>query len=251
MRTKPPIGKASVMTFTSLVLLWLLASFLHTDAWQDCRAYPESCDWPSPAEWQALNESIGNRLLRPLPPAAPCHLSEPDYNNSSCAYITSQWSNSVFHADNPISTDNNNWNNDSCLPSPLAPCSGEGYPVYVVNATCVEDVQKGVDFAREHNVRLVVKGTGHDYLGRYPPPTEAITVSNANSSDLVAGRWLLTRCPSGLIICAVCPTMKAHSSLNFVLRSMIPLLSPCQLVMDSEMYIHSLHSTTPPSSVLL
>ncbi len=60
----------------------------------------------------------------------------------------------------------NNWVNDSCLPIPTVACTGEGYPIYVVNATCAEDVKKGVDFARENNVRLVVKGTGVDYLGR-------------------------------------------------------------------------------------
>ena len=38
--------------------------------------------------------------------------------------------------------------------------------MYVVNATCKEDVKKGVDFAREYNVRLIVKGTGHGYIGR-------------------------------------------------------------------------------------
>ena len=42
--------------------------------------------------------------------------------------------------------------------------------MYVVNATCAEDVKKGIDFARERNVRLVVKGTGHDYLGRSSAP---------------------------------------------------------------------------------
>ncbi len=52
------------------------------------------------------------------------------------------------------------------MPIATYPCSGQGYPIYVVNATCAEDVKKGVDFARENNVRLVVKGTGHDYLGR-------------------------------------------------------------------------------------
>jgi FAD/FMN-containing dehydrogenase len=65
-----------------------------------------------------------------------------------------------------VSTIQNNWNNDTCLPYPTDPCSGEGYPIYVVNATSAEDVKKGVDFARENNVRLIVKGTGHDYLGR-------------------------------------------------------------------------------------
>ncbi|EHL03816.1 hypothetical protein M7I_0006 [Glarea lozoyensis 74030] len=28
------------------------------------------------------------------------------------------------------------------------------------------DVKTGVDFARKHDIRLIVKGTGHDYLGR-------------------------------------------------------------------------------------
>jgi hypothetical protein len=60
----------------------------------------------------------------------------------------------------------NNWNNDSCLPDFADPCSGKGYSVYVINATCVDDVKKGVDFARNNNVRLIVKGMGHDYLGR-------------------------------------------------------------------------------------
>jgi FAD/FMN-containing dehydrogenase len=65
-----------------------------------------------------------------------------------------------------VSTIQNNWNNDTCLPYPTDPCSDEGYPIYVVNATNAEDVKRGVDFAREKNVRLIVKGTGHDYLGR-------------------------------------------------------------------------------------
>jgi FAD binding domain/Berberine and berberine like len=37
---------------------------------------------------------------------------------------------------------------------------------FVIRAESVEDVVHGVNFAREHNLRLVIKGTGHDYLGR-------------------------------------------------------------------------------------
>ncbi|KAL2259930.1 hypothetical protein VTK26DRAFT_6231 [Humicola hyalothermophila] len=37
---------------------------------------------------------------------------------------------------------------------------------YVIDATEVSHLQKGVDFARRHNIRLVVRNTGHDYLGR-------------------------------------------------------------------------------------
>jgi hypothetical protein len=41
-----------------------------------------------------------------------------------------------------------------------------GYPVYVVNVTSVAQIQTSVNFAREFNVRLVVKNTGHDFSGK-------------------------------------------------------------------------------------
>ena len=144
------------------LILFNVASF--TDAF--CKSVPGTPGWPCLAEWQKFNESLSYQLLKPLPPAAPCHANEPNFNNLTCAYIEAQWATGAFHADDPISTDSNNFNNDSCLPDPTAPCSGEGYPIYVVNATNTEQVKLGVDFAREHNIRLVIKGTGHDYLGR-------------------------------------------------------------------------------------
>ncbi|CAG8981889.1 hypothetical protein HYALB_00013562, partial [Hymenoscyphus albidus] len=41
-----------------------------------------------------------------------------------------------------------------------------GYPVYVVNVTCVEQIQYAVRFASMYGIRLVVKNTGHDFSGR-------------------------------------------------------------------------------------
>jgi FAD/FMN-containing dehydrogenase len=60
----------------------------------------------------------------------------------------------------------NNINNDTCISDPTLSCSGLGYPQCVVNATSAEDVAAGVIFANPHNLRLIVKGTGHDYMGR-------------------------------------------------------------------------------------
>jgi len=132
-----------------------------------CKASLGSPDWPSASAWTKLNDSISGRLLQPPPPGAVCHLGQPTYNNATCPTVQTEWYTAVFHQANPISNYWNNWNNDSCLPiTPTGPCSGKGYPVYVVNATCKEDVKKSVDFARENNVRLVVKATGHDYIGR-------------------------------------------------------------------------------------
>jgi hypothetical protein len=42
-------------------------------------------------------------------------------------------------------------------------CSVGGYPEYVVKATTVAQIQLAVNFARERNLRLVIKNTGHDF----------------------------------------------------------------------------------------
>lgn len=37
---------------------------------------------------------------------------------------------------------------------------------FAVNATAPSDIQKTVDFVRQHNIRLVIRNTGHDYNGK-------------------------------------------------------------------------------------
>jgi len=144
----------------------LLGLTLTTIAHIQCKAVPGAHDWPNSHAWSRLNISLSGRLIQPSPPGAVCHPGQPTYNPSLCPTIAAAWNTSAWQADSPVGTLSNNFNNDTCLPDPSVPCSGEGYPVYVVNATCAEDVKKGVDFARKHNVRLIVKGTGHDYVGR-------------------------------------------------------------------------------------
>jgi hypothetical protein len=133
---------------------------------RSCRAIPNDPLWPSDKDWTKLNSTIKGRLIKASPPAAPCHATQPSFNNATCAYIQAAWRNSTFHDEDPVSVEMPNWTNETCLPIPQAPCSGEGYPVYVINATTPAHVKAGVDFARKWNIRLVVKSTGHDYIGR-------------------------------------------------------------------------------------
>lgn len=131
-----------------------------------CKAVPGSPDWPSTQSWAKLNSSVSGQLIKTIPPGSVCHPSQPNFNALSCAAVQAGWLTVKYHYEDPVSSDWNNVNNDTCLPLPVFPCSGAGYPIYVVNATTKEQVKKGVDFARENNVRLIVKGTGHDYQGR-------------------------------------------------------------------------------------
>ncbi|KAI6782558.1 uncharacterized protein J7T54_003569 [Emericellopsis cladophorae] len=45
-------------------------------------------------------------------------------------------------------------------------CTLGGFPEYSVNVTSVAQIQLAVNFARMRNIRLVVRNTGHDVLGR-------------------------------------------------------------------------------------
>ena len=58
--------------------------------------------------------------------------------------------------------------NQSCDPFTVEskPCTLGNYVVYAVEAESADDVIATVNFARKHNIRFVIRNTGHDYLGR-------------------------------------------------------------------------------------
>lgn len=58
--------------------------------------------------------------------------------------------------------------NNSCNPfeEREAPCLIGNHVAYAVNASSVEDFQSAIQFAKDHNLRLVIRNTGHDYLGK-------------------------------------------------------------------------------------
>ena len=56
----------------------------------------------------------------------------------------------------------------TCLPvdNPRGNCTLGGFPAYAVNITSVYQIQLAINFARRSNLRLVIKNTGHDFLGK-------------------------------------------------------------------------------------
>ncbi|CAF1024251.1 unnamed protein product, partial [Didymodactylos carnosus] len=132
-----------------------------------CRCLPNDGCWPNPTLWELFNVSIDGRLLRPLPSASPC------YNNSSlsqeCNSTRAQWRNAQWRSNQVGAMQNPNWEtngNLSCTITYQQQCHQGSVPVYGVNATSILHVQESVKFARKYNLRLVVKTTGHDYIGR-------------------------------------------------------------------------------------
>lgn len=59
---------------------------------EECRYSPDDDDWPSDAEWQRLNATLGGVLLKPQPLAISCYAG-PDYNAAKCSNLQSGWTN--------------------------------------------------------------------------------------------------------------------------------------------------------------
>ncbi|KAL5041764.1 hypothetical protein BDW71DRAFT_201098 [Aspergillus fruticulosus] len=149
-----------------LLLLLAISSLRPTSAlWQRCRCTPAHNCWEE-IDWSALNVTVSGKLIRNSPPAVSCYPG-PEYNKDGCAHVGSQWSNTTFQSEQPIGycypIDNN------CPVTNLTwrgECSLGPSPVYTINATEPDELAAGISFARANNVRLVIRNTGHDLLGK-------------------------------------------------------------------------------------
>lgn len=67
-------------------------------------------------------------------------------------------------------------------------CQLGAVPVYTINATKTSDVSAGIKFAKENNLRLVIKNTGHDIVQRYenlvPVDLKVASCANVLLADL-------------------------------------------------------------------
>ncbi|KAH6657883.1 hypothetical protein BKA67DRAFT_673686 [Truncatella angustata] len=131
-----------------------------------CKCFPGDACWPSQIEWDQLNNTVAGRLIATVPLGSPCH--DPTYDAELCADLQGQWLDSGIHMDSPSSVMAPLFANQSCDPfTPRdLPCTLGNYVHFTVNATGSDDVIAAISFAKEKNVRFVIRNTGHDYLGR-------------------------------------------------------------------------------------
>ncbi|KAE8149553.1 hypothetical protein BDV25DRAFT_140665 [Aspergillus avenaceus] len=149
--------------------LLALAGLTYASAQQSCKCTPGGACWPAIDTWNALNSSVSGKLIENTPPAISCYPG-PYQDGEKCAYVYSQWYNSTFQSSEPVGyvypTD------DNCPPVDLSSgkrpgtCTLGPAPLYTVNATEPHELATGMGFAKENNIRLVVRNTGHDILGK-------------------------------------------------------------------------------------
>ncbi|KAK4450463.1 putative fad binding domain-protein [Podospora aff. communis PSN243] len=154
-----------------------------------CKAWPGGEDWPSDSEWNSLNATLAGGLLKPTPPSTVCYQG-PNYNAAQCSYLLTNATNNDFWIEDPVTVLSPWLQGSTCMPALNATgnCTQGGFPVYVVNATTVRDIQAAVNFARNKNVRLIIKNTGHDFGGRsVGAGSLSIWTHNLDAFELIRG----------------------------------------------------------------
>lgn len=125
---------------------------------EGCRASPGTPEWPLEEEWSRLNSSLEGALIKGVPPAIVCY-NGTFQDQAACNFLLFNTSFNRFYINDPV-TQFSEWpEGDTCH---LRPASGEtctqgGFPEYVVNATTAKQIQIAVNFARNRNLRLVIK----------------------------------------------------------------------------------------------
>ncbi|KAM4059507.1 FAD binding domain-containing protein [Hirsutella rhossiliensis] len=132
----------------------------------DCHHLPGDPGWPGPGDWDQLNRTVGGRLIAGRSLASRCH--GPGYDREACGRIQEAWTKPATYFDDPVHVMAPYWLNSSCSPftAPNASCSLGNMASYAVRVGSAHDVAAGFKFARDHNIRVTVKNTGHDFIGR-------------------------------------------------------------------------------------
>jgi len=107
------------------------------------RVRPGAPGWPTDADWAQLSQAVAGRLSR---------VPQPDLAGPDAA---KELANPFFIADTPALTESSGW-----LDAWRSQASA-----WMVDAKSTADVAAAVRFAAAHNLRLVIKGRGHSYLG--------------------------------------------------------------------------------------
>jgi FAD/FMN-containing dehydrogenase len=121
------------------------------------RRRPADANWPSKAAWKRLSDEVDGNLIAVESPLAPC---VNDANSAACKALIGNIKNPYYIGDQPGLTQTLGWV-DAWWTKPS---------VCAVAAQNANHIAAAVNFARENDLRLVVKGGGHSYQGTSNAP---------------------------------------------------------------------------------
>ncbi|RAK96029.1 FAD-binding domain-containing protein [Aspergillus ibericus CBS 121593] len=191
-----------------------------------CRCQPGDACWPSEHDWKALNDSIHGHLVRVRPIGHICH--EPFYNRTSCNELARLQSDANWRAAQPGALQSFNWENwpqkhESCAieANPNSTCQQGRIPWYSAVVHSVDEIQEAVRFAKQRNLRLVIKNTGHDSCGRSGAPYSLQILTNRLKNITFHNDFVASR---------------GHSRVNISAITRVPAVTIGAGVMVGELY---------------
>jgi hypothetical protein len=134
------------------------------------RRRPSDAAWPSPSAWKQLNEAVGGNLF---PVDFPLLVLGNDPLSAAAKSLEENLKNPYYVGDQPGLTQTLGWV-DAWATKPSV------YGVAVRNA---HDIAEAVNFARDHDLRLVVKGGGHSYQGTSNAP-DSLLIWTRHMNDI-------------------------------------------------------------------
>ncbi|MGO9932812.1 MAG: FAD-binding protein [Steroidobacteraceae bacterium] len=130
------------------------------------RARPSDPAWPDAASWAKLKEDVGGNLIEVHSLFGSCPT---DPKGTTCLDALKNIGNPFWIGDQPAGTQVSGWL-DAWTPASSA---------YAIKARDAADVAAGVNFARENNLKLVIKGAAHSYLGTSNAPDSLLIWTRA------------------------------------------------------------------------
>jgi FAD/FMN-containing dehydrogenase len=147
------------------------------------RSRPGDPSWPTDARWQELKRQVGGQLVRVRSPLEACTTAP---GSAACASVFKGLKNPYYIRDDVALTQTSGW--ADAWTSTASP--------WAVAARNAADVAAAVDFARQHRLRLVVKGGGHSYQGTSNAPDSLLVWTRSLDSivphEAFAGRGCTT-----------------------------------------------------------
>jgi FAD/FMN-containing dehydrogenase len=134
------------------------------------RVRPSDAAWPAESAWKQLAEAVGGNLI---PVNFPLSIFKTDPAGAAAKLLSENLKNPYYIGDEPGLTQTLGWV-DAWATKPS---------VYAVAARNAQDIAAAVNFARDNNLRLAVKGGGHSYQGTSNAP-DSLLIWTRHMQDL-------------------------------------------------------------------
>ena len=145
------------------------------------RRRPSDSEWPSASAWQRLNDAVDRNLL---PVSSPLSSLKTNPDGRAARRLFETLKNPYFIGDEPGLTQTLGWV-DAWTTQPSA---------YAVAARNARDIAQAVNFARQNDLRLVVKGGGHSYQGTSNAPDSLLIWTRHMNEITMHAAFIPTGC---------------------------------------------------------